>query len=338
MDRFQKRSAKSLENTLRYIDLAPIYHPHEIFEEVQERIEKRFLTQIYWPVLSLLQVPRDTLQNSKESDLRAIEFALSSGKLTFNRGTFSGKYNASIAKALRSLGAEFDKRSSTYKIHYSKLPQQIQGAVDSSDRAFSSKLRKIDTKLADILKVAPSKVTVFKDLFDHAIYRASESFEENVKKVGITAKLNWEQEKVISDQWQNNLDLDIKGWEQEHIQQLRALIKESYFAGDRYGTLLSTIQESYGVSESKAAFLARQETKLLVSAYTQSQYQKNGFPEYKWKCVVGSAAHPVRPMHQALNNTIQRWDSPPVTNKNGDHNAPGCDWGCRCYPQPIIRV
>ncbi|HVN67638.1 MAG TPA: phage minor head protein, partial [Candidatus Sulfotelmatobacter sp.] len=211
-------------------------------------------------------------------------------------------------------------------------------AVDTSDRAFSTVLRKLDDRLTEISKIQDRKETPFQDLFDRAIFRADKEFTENVKKVQIKAQLSIPEQEHLSTEWENNMNLWIKGWEAEEIKKLRQQVKQAYFAGDRYGSLLTMITDSYGVSDRKALFLARQETNLLVSGYVQAQYQGNGFPEYRWGCVVGSPEHPVRPYHKALDRTIQRWDSPPVVDKYGNHKHPGQDFGCRCKATPILRV
>ena len=323
---------------LKTVNLSPVYHPHEIFDEAQERIEKRFLKGIYEPLLAVLAVPKSILQNSQASDLQALQFALQKGTLTFNRGQFSGRFNATVGRAMRFIGADFDRHSGTYRIHYDKLPVELRAAVDSSDRAFSKVLRVLDQKLVDLSKSQEKKSTVFRDLFDHAIFKADEDFKENVRKISIQPKLNEAEKEHLSQEWEENLDLDIKGWEQDHIRQLRQEIKKSYLAGDRYGSLVKTIQDNYGVSENKARFLARQETKLLVSNYVQAQYQNNGFEEYVWQCVRGGGEHPVRPYHKALDRTVQRWDSPPVIDKYGNRKHAGQDYGCRCTPRPILRV
>ena len=329
-----------LENStkLRTVNLRPVYHPNEIFDEAQERIEKRFLDGIYKPLLASLAVPASILQNSPASDIQALQFALQKGTLTFNRGQFSGKFNATVGRAMRAIGADFDRQSNTYRIHYDKLPRELREAVDASDRAFSKVLRTLDQKLRDIAESQKKKDTVFEDLFDRAIFKADEDFQENVKNVTVEVELNEKEKEHLSKEWEENLDLDIKGWEQDHIKQLRQEIKKAYFAGDRYGSLVKTIQDNYGVSENKARFLARQETKLLVSNYVQGQYQNNGFPEYVWQCVRGGGEHPVRPYHKALDGTVQSWDSPPVVDKYGNRKHPGQDYGCRCTPRPFLRV
>lgn len=321
--------------SLKVVELHSVYSPQEILEEAQERIEKRFLSGLYFPMLRVLKAPR-ALLNSPASDLEALDFALQRGTVTFNRGVFSGRYNASIARAMRAIGARFEK--GCYRIHFDELSKDIRRSVDLSDRSFKDVLRRLDQEMAGRVKAQEKIQTSFTDLFDRAIFQANKSFDENVAGISLKIKPSKTEDQRITERWQENMDLSIKGWEEEEISKLRAKVKETYFSGDRYGTLVGLIQESHDQSERKARFLARQETNLLVSNYVQAQYQENGFPEYRWKCVRGSESHPVRYYHSLLDGTIQRWDSPPVVDKYGNRKHPGQDYNCRCKPNPIVRV
>ncbi len=107
--------------------------------------------------------------------------------------------------------------------------------------------------------------------------------------------------------------------------------------GYRYETLVAEIQKSYGISQRKAKFLARQETSLLMSKFKQVRYQEAGSNEYIWDCVAGSSAHPVRHFHLLNRGKIFRWDTGAPINANGDRKNPGQDYNCRCFAKPIIR-
>ena len=101
--------------------------------------------------------------------------------------------------------------------------------------------------------------------------------------------------------------------------------------------LAKKIKASYGVSQSKATFLARQESNLLLAKFRESRYNEIGCDEYIWQTVVGSPSSPVREGHARLNGTRQRFSNPPVVNKKGDRKNPSEDYGCRCRPKPVIR-
>ena len=115
------------------------------------------------------------------------------------------------------------------------------------------------------------------------------------------------------------------------------VVQKNVESGERTLGLQRDIQKRYNVSASKAKFLARQETNLLGSEIQRQRYKAAGSEEYTWRTVVGTKNHPVRPSHKVLNNTIQRWDAPPITNAKGDRNHPRQDFGCRCQAIPIIR-
>ena len=96
------------------------------------------------------------------------------------------------------------------------------------------------------------------------------------------------------------------------------------------------IQDSFGVSESKAKFLARQESRLLLSNYHQGVMEKAGVEKYMWKCVVGTEEHPVRPYHKKNDGKIFSWDNPPTVNDAGEKKHPMQDYNCRCLAIPVI--
>ena len=78
-----------------------------------------------------------------------------------------------------------------------------------------------------------------------------------------------------------------------------------------------------------------------MTKYKQVRYQSAGVNQYKWKCVVGSPNHPVRPMHAELGKRSDKgelftWDNPPIVDSKGDRKNPGQDFGCRCVAIPVV--
>lgn len=121
---------------------------------------------------------------------------------------------------------------------------------------------------------------------------------------------------------------------------LRKQVMAAAFRGNRYDALVKTIQRSYGVTVSKAKFLAHQETNLLMAKFKETRYTDAGIVEYRWRCVTGSKLHPVRPSHKALDGKIFRFDDPPITTPPSEaprRNNPGEDYGCRCTAVPVVR-
>lgn len=305
------------------------------YEALEEKIKVLFKTLIYYPVLREFGHARKVLKNSRDDLLWAIQ----SGQVTFNRGTFSGRFDAATSKELRSLGARFDRTTRTYKIKSTLLPLEVRNAISASEVRFQEKLELIDKKLAQILPADIAGSLKVEKLFDRTIWKAEREFQASVKGIAIAPVLSDEARKRVAQEWETNMQLWIQDFTEKEIKTLRADIKTAAFAGDRYGSAIKTIQESYGVSANKAKFLARQETSLLMTKLKQTRYEAAGVTHYKWGCVAGSKNHPVRPWHKSLEGKVFTWDNPPITTKAGTpvrRNNPGQDYNCRCFARPLV--
>lgn len=320
----------------KIIELNRIEEDTKEVDALQKRLRLYFRDKLYVPLMRELGVSSRTLQNAKPDPLVD---ALFTGRITFNKGVFSGKFNAEISKALKDLGAKWDRKSSTYKIRFGELPVDVKSVIGSSESKFKEKLSKIDLKLKEILPEEFAASFKCEDLFDKALWKADKSFQKNVKNITVAPQLSDSQRGRIADDWQNNMELYIKDFTEKEIVQLRKQIQESVFAGNRYGSAVSAIQKSYGVSMDKAKFLARQETNLLTAKFKQTRYQDAGINEYKWVCV--NRPHDkdpknhipgnVRYSHGILDQKIFRFDDPPVTSNPGEpvrKNNPLEDFNC----------
>lgn len=108
--------------------------------------------------------------------------------------------------------------------------------------------------------------------------------------------------------------------------------------GERFADIVQRIKSDLGsVTTSRAVCIARTETARARTNFTQARAQAVGSTHYIWK-TVGDGA--VRPMHRALNNTVQSWSEPPICDigKGGEpiRSHPGCVFNCRCFPTPIF--
>lgn len=318
------------------IELAPIKETTQDFEAIEKELERVWRQEIYLPILKILGTPQKVL-----NDYDALKEALRSGKITYNRGQFSGRFNASTSRELKRLGARWDRKTGTFRLPQSSMPQEIRMAVAASETAFLKKIDAIDKKLSQILPGEVAAKMKTKDMFDTTLWRTQKDFEETVKGITIAPKLTKEQSERIASEWQNNMDLWVKDWTEKNIKKLRSQMKSTVLAGNRYEAAVSTIQKSYGVSQNKAKFLARQETALMLAKFKETRYESAGVKSYIWGCVAGSKNHPVRPWHKALEGKEFRWDNPPITTEPGQpirKNNPGQDYNCRCFARPVVRV
>lgn len=98
--------------------------------------------------------------------------------------------------------------------------------------------------------------------------------------------------------------------------------------------IAAILEERASVSESRAELIARDQTLKLNGVLNRVKQTSAGIEDYIWST---SADERVRPDHAALDNTVQTWGSPPVTDTStGATNEPGQDFQCRCIALPII--
>lgn len=318
---------------MKTIELKPIKESTEDYEAMEARIIALLKKYIYLPLVAELKAPTSVLQNS----LSDVADAIKSGRINFYRGNFSGRFNSRISQELKKLGAQWGRKQGTWKIPLSSLPSDIRTAIAASEDRFKRSLQNIDTKLSQILPEEIADKIKLDDLFDTTLWKVNEDFKKSVKGITVAPELTTADRKRIASEYTNNLKLYIKDWTDKAVKDLRKEMQERVFTGLRYESAVQIIQKSYGVSQNKAKFLARQETSLLMTKFKQVRYEAAGVKEYKWGCVTGSANHPVRPMHKALEGKVFSWNNPPVTSENGDHNNPGQDYNCRCFARPIVR-
>jgi len=322
---------------MREIKLPVIGEPLTEIDAIEARLREYFKKLIYQPLIEMLGVEGSALKNSVDPKTKALTDALFKGTVTFNRGTFSGKFSARVSAGLKAIGATFDRKSGTFKLPTAKLPQEVQNVVHASDDRFAKVIAKIDKRLAQILPDEIADAFKCEDLFDRAIFKTDKAFRESIGRYTLAPELTKDDRARIADEWQNNLELYIKDFTKKETKALRAKMEKSVFAGNRYGSAVDSIAKSYGVSVNKAKFLARQETSLLTAKLTEIRYQDAGIDDYIWECVTGTKDHPVRPEHLALKGTRQKFSQPPISSKDGRRNNPKQDYNCRCRARPIIK-
>lgn len=340
-------------NKLEIIELPVMEESKSTYDLLEKKLKKFFREKIYIPILKELNLPQKLIKNAANPN--PLADALFTGKITYTGGRFSGEFNAEISKALKALGAVFDRKTSTYKLPESQLPAELKANVSASQVKFQEKMAKLDKKLAGIIPDELAKEFKCADLFDQTLFKADKSFQKNVKKITVTPTLSESARKRISTEWQDNMQLWIKDWTGEQIQKLRSDIYEHVVSGGRREALVppilkitKTIQGSHDEAVNKAKFLAHQETRLLMAKFKEVRYTDAGIHEYIWRCVhrphdASPKVHipgNVRYSHGQLDGKIFRFDSPPISTNPGEparRNNPGQDYNCRCFSRPILR-
>lgn len=329
---------------LKTVELKPLTDNDKDYEKTEHIIRLLWRRYLYFPLLRELGESRTVLKNTAPQGL--ID-AIKSGRVQFYRGTFIGRFSATISRELKALGASWDRKTRTWKLPQSSLPIDIRSAISATESSFQDKLARIDERLAQILPVEIADHLNVADHFDTTLWKVDRDFKKSISKISIEPSLSKEQRARIAAEWQNNLKTPIADWTQKEVAKLRKDIRDSVYAGDRNKALLKIIQGSHDSSIAKARFLARQETRLLLTKFKQTRYEDAGVNEYRWgisnNSIAPSVHSPwvrgqVRHDHGVLEGKIFRWDNPPVTNTlTGARNNPGQDYNCRCHAVPIVR-
>ena len=91
--------------------------------------------------------------------------------------------------------------------------------------------------------------------------------------------------------------------------------------------LSAVLRDEFGAQGHTLRRITRDQTSKSIGQFTRIRHQQLGIREYKWRTKQDER---VRPSHEALDGTTQRYDSPPSVGN------PGEDIQCRCVPIPVI--
>lgn len=272
-----------------------------------------------------------------DNAIEDLHHALQSGKIVFERGKFIGRFDARTTREIKKLGAKWDRNSSSFKIKLADLPADIVLTIRASAARLEATLKKIDEQLQKNLPEKIAEQFNLSEHFEKTLWKVDGDVKKSLKGISVAPSLTEAQARRIADEYTLNLDKYIKDFTVKETKELRERIRKRSLEGLRYETVVKEIRKSYGVSQRKAKFLARQETSLMMTKFKEVRYTDAGVKEYKWTCVAGSPKHPVRPLHKRLDGKVFQWSNPPITAENGARNNPGQDFNCRCVARPIVR-
>lgn len=122
----------------------------------------------------------------------------------------------------------------------------------------------------------------------------------------------------------------IKSVQSTYFDKIGNAVLSGVAQGRRASDLAKDIEEITGVTESRAKFIARDQTAKMNSAITKARHQELGIEEYTWQT---SGDERVRDSHAAHDGKVFRWDDPPA-----DTGNPGEDYNCRCVALPHVKI
>lgn len=151
--------------------------------------------------------------------------------------------------------------------------------------------------------------------------------------VGIIPEILPEAQASISQDYSENLKMYIKNFGDNEIMELRNQITIMLNDGASVKEVKDYIAGRYNVSENKAKFLARNETKQYMVAFQKTQFEAAGIDTFEWHTAEDNR---VRHSHKILDKQIFTWSKGAIDEKTGETIFPGSDYNCRCVAKPII--
>ncbi len=99
--------------------------------------------------------------------------------------------------------------------------------------------------------------------------------------------------------------------------------------GQSTDELAEIIEERFGVAETRAAFIARDQIASLNGELNKERQTGLGVTQFIWRSSHDSR---VRPEHAEYDGHTYDWDDPP-----GEGYVPGEDYNCRCIAEPVLE-
>lgn len=308
------------------------------WDGMEEQLNRLFFDIIFKPILDLL-LPHNAQIKAAAKEIKnareVVVAALRSGKLQYSNGVFSGEFNAVLSRELKKIGAEWNKTTKTFKLAPNMLPPDVAAMAQEYNETAEALHRELDKRLAEI--EAGLKGTVASHPVDatDTVVRVQAGFEKSAgKEADAFSDLTPEGKERLAKAYTENISPYIEKFSAETILDLRKMVADNAKHGYRFDKLVDRIQNRYDVSKSKAKFLARNETAMLVAKHRQVRFGDVGITRYIWRT---SGKPNVRDDHKKLNGREFLYSDPPVVDQATGRKAnPGEDYNCQCRDEPIL--
>lgn len=320
----------------RVRELSPLKLERRHYEAIEKAIRDHIIREIIEPLAEVVKLPIDEIRKNAKGD--SLIDAITRGEIQYVDDHFEGRFSARTSKALKGMGARWDRLHGWWSIPRHKLTMDLNAAIGTSQSRFKLVVDRFRARLESLVpKDIAARLSLDK-VIDPALRRMELDWRESSKALSLKVDMTPEQKKFIREKYTNNVKLKIQGWSEGEVRRLRERVQKSVNQGFRAETLVKAIKERKKVSESKARFLARNETSIMMANFREARYRAAGVQRYRWQCAKGSSAHPVREFHQALDGSLQSWSSPPIIDRNGNRKHPGQDYNCRCIAIPVLET
>ncbi|OXS74906.1 hypothetical protein B1B04_08435 [Lysinibacillus sp. KCTC 33748] len=123
----------------------------------------------------------------------------------------------------------------------------------------------------------------------------------------------------------------VKNIKDDYLSEIENVVRDGVKEGRTAKQIRKQLVERVGVAESRAQFIAVDQTGSILGQMTAERHQQIGIDKFKW---LTSQDERVRDSHKALSNEVFSYDDPPTA--NGRVVLPGEDYRCRCVAIPVF--
>lgn len=311
------------------------------YADIERQLRELFYRAIFEPVVALLaphsrQVRAAATSMKRELHNAAFDpivAAINSGRIQYVDDAFTGDFSAAISRALRSYGARFNKRTKAYTVLPEQLPVEVLEASAGYAKAAKDLHDALDARLGEIQKgfergSLSSPVDASK-----TVSKMDKSFNGEYGDALGTESLTERAKDALARRYTESIRPFVEDFSSKMVLELRAMVSENARTGYRFDTLVDRLQGRFDVSQSKAEFLARNETSRFVSEHRRQRFGDAGITHYVWQT---SGDSRVRPDHAKLDGKTFAYSNPPVVDETGRRANPGFDYQCRCVDEPVL--
>ena len=196
----------------------------------------------------------------------------------------------------------------------------LRSAMRRLARRWQSKFDKLAPDLARYFATAASS-------------RVDATLREALKAAGVTIsfKMTAAQNDVLQATIADNVAL-IRSIPQEHFKSVQGVVLRSVATGRDIGALTRELEDTYGVTKRRAAFIARQQNNLATATLTKTRQTELGVTKAVWQHSAGGKKP--RPEHVAFSG--KTYDVAKGAYLEGKWTWPGVEPRCRCVSLSVI--
>jgi len=169
----------------------------------------------------------------------------------------------------------------------------------------------------------------------------SRRFSRSVKSIGVTGidifgdspKL----QDLLSASIADNSRL-ITTIPEQYLNQVQSIVMSNMRSGLRPSAITKQLSEQFGITQRRAALIARDQTSKANGELSKQRQEDTGFKYFKWQT---SEDIRVRDSHDDISDEdigfgkgVYKWDNPPKNDK-GVSIIPGSEINCRCVAIPV---